>query len=92
MYVHGMYPVGLSDVATNQDTCSYVYSIHIRMYRRTYVVYITDKLFIMYEPMISGNRLMVFAYLFSRYVYCLKCFIEIPGDTVSPGDDPSTSA
>ena len=29
-------------------------------------------------------------FLCSRYVYCSKCFIEIPGDSVSVGDDPNS--
>ena len=31
-----------------------------------------------------------FLSLCSRYVYCSKCFIEIPGDSVSVGDDANT--
>ena len=27
----------------------------------------------------------------SRYVYCPKCFSEIPGDTITVGDDPMTA-
>ena len=26
----------------------------------------------------------------SRYVYCPKCFQEIPGDMVTVGDDPAS--
>lgn len=28
---------------------------------------------------------------FSRYVYCPRCFTEMPGDTITVGDDPMTA-
>ena len=28
----------------------------------------------------------------SRYVYCQKCFSEIPGDTITIVEDPKTAA
>ena len=41
---------------------------------------------------LSSHALQPLSLPLQRYIYCQKCFSELPGDTVAVGDDPTNTS